>query len=480
MTMTDTVLHLDPKTLQPDPDNPRITLRDMDPFTESIRQVGVREPLTIRYLEDGTAMVVKGHRRLAGALAAPVATVPCILENEDDAKDPGQLALLRLIENVQRDDFNVAEEARAIQQCLDLGMDETTIAGKLAVDKERITEAATVAKSEVAVAAADRFALGFDEALAIAEFESNREAVKLLTVTAIDKPDEWDHLLERLRQERDEDATLKAARTEWAEAGYEVLDHVPAWQDPTHASLNYLARSEKATSTLTPKQHEKCPGRAVTLRINRDGGVAVMHYCKGWKDNGHFHQLESPSSSTRTGVAPGQPKPEKTDKEKAEEALHRNAMKAGRAAQEVRRQFVRDLLKRKSVPAGMLEVATLGIMAHHLDEREKMFRDLTGLEPIKEGSFSYNATGAQAEFLAKVGNRCAIALFARLATHVEYHWETNSWRLPKGGQRDLREAYLKFLQKTGYSASVVEHVFLGDANPSAITKEADALKAAKA
>ena len=103
------------------PDNPRVDLGDLTELTESIRQNGIMQNLTvvpsqIRGLEDWY-MVVIGNRRMDAAYRAGLAEVPCVISDMDHKT---QVATM-LMENMQRSDLTLYEQATGFQMMMDLG-----------------------------------------------------------------------------------------------------------------------------------------------------------------------------------------------------------------------------------------------------------------------------------------------------------------------------------------------------------------------
>lgn len=130
------------KALIRNPKNPRQDLGDLSELTESIAQNGIYQELTVvphgQNLVDGVYidayMVIIGHRRLAAARAAGLATVPCrVVEMSAQEQQTTMLT-----ENVQRSDLTPLEEAKGIQMCLDLGIPESEISEKAGMSKAKI------------------------------------------------------------------------------------------------------------------------------------------------------------------------------------------------------------------------------------------------------------------------------------------------------------------------------------------------------
>jgi ParB/RepB/Spo0J family partition protein len=102
------------------------TPEDLVELAESIRTIGVLQPLLVRSV-DGHLEVVAGRRRLAAARAAGLQEVPVqILELTDE-----QAADIALAENIHRRDLSAIEEALAFARMRDLGLTQTQIAARV-------------------------------------------------------------------------------------------------------------------------------------------------------------------------------------------------------------------------------------------------------------------------------------------------------------------------------------------------------------
>lgn len=110
------VLELPTGDIRPNPNQPRKEFQDGDlaELALSISQVGVLQPLTVRRTPGGWELIA-GERRLRAAQLAGLLRVPCLpMEADSDAS-----ALLALVENLQRQDLTVWEEAAALRQLID-------------------------------------------------------------------------------------------------------------------------------------------------------------------------------------------------------------------------------------------------------------------------------------------------------------------------------------------------------------------------
>ena len=110
------VLELPVDEIRANPHQPRRTFHqeELSELASSIAQVGVLQPLSVRRTADGWELIA-GERRLRAAKLAGLARVPCLNVEADD----GASALLALVENLQRKDLDVWEEAAALRQLID-------------------------------------------------------------------------------------------------------------------------------------------------------------------------------------------------------------------------------------------------------------------------------------------------------------------------------------------------------------------------
>lgn len=115
--------------LQPHPDNPRKDVGDVTELAESIKKNGIFQNLTVLRNcdpETGKSTVIIGHRRLAAAKLAGLEKVPCMVVEMDEKE---QIATM-LLENMQRSDLTIYEQAQGFQMMLDMGETKADIAEK--------------------------------------------------------------------------------------------------------------------------------------------------------------------------------------------------------------------------------------------------------------------------------------------------------------------------------------------------------------
>lgn len=108
------------------------TLSDL---AESIRIHGIIQPLTVRRLASGYYQIIAGERRWRAAKQAGLTEVPAVIIEADDRK----VMELGLIENLQREDLNPAEEARGYQVLMEeYGLTQEQVAEEMGKSRPAI------------------------------------------------------------------------------------------------------------------------------------------------------------------------------------------------------------------------------------------------------------------------------------------------------------------------------------------------------
>ena len=105
-------------------------------LADSIRTHGIIQPLTVRRLASGYYQIIAGERRWRAAKAAGLTEVPAVIIEADDRK----VMELGLIENLQREDLNPAEEARGYQVLMEeYGLTQEQVAQRMGKSRPAIT-----------------------------------------------------------------------------------------------------------------------------------------------------------------------------------------------------------------------------------------------------------------------------------------------------------------------------------------------------
>jgi len=126
------------ETISPNPFQPREAFDEtaLDELTASIRDKGLLQPLVVRRGSDGRYQLIAGERRFRAAQRAGLGRVPIVVREADDS----EALELALVENLQRENLNPVEEARAYQRLTEeFGLAQEDIAIKVSKSRSAVT-----------------------------------------------------------------------------------------------------------------------------------------------------------------------------------------------------------------------------------------------------------------------------------------------------------------------------------------------------
>ena len=129
---------IDINRIAPNPNQPRRDFSDsaIDELADSIRELGIVQPITLRNMGDGTYQIIAGERRWRAAKRAGLESVPAYIRTADDEKTM-QMAL---VENIQREDLNPIEIALAYEHLLESpGMTQEKVSERVGKSRVAIT-----------------------------------------------------------------------------------------------------------------------------------------------------------------------------------------------------------------------------------------------------------------------------------------------------------------------------------------------------
>ncbi len=124
--------------IEPNPLQPRIHFDEetLAELAESVREIGVLQPVLVRPLGDGTFQLIAGERRWRAATRAGLAVIPAIIRDTDDL---GSIERA-LIENLHRQDLTPLEEAAAYQQLIeDFSLKHEQVAKRVGKSRSAVT-----------------------------------------------------------------------------------------------------------------------------------------------------------------------------------------------------------------------------------------------------------------------------------------------------------------------------------------------------
>ena len=108
---------IDIRQIVPNPTQPRTQFDEeaLDELADSIRQLGIIQPVTVKKAADGKYIIISGERRWRAAQRADLKTLPAYVREVDDEN----LHAMALVENIQRQDLNAIEIALGMQLLID-------------------------------------------------------------------------------------------------------------------------------------------------------------------------------------------------------------------------------------------------------------------------------------------------------------------------------------------------------------------------
>lgn len=114
--MTESVREIELSKIRPSRFNPRLDfdVAGLDELTNSIRQVGLLQPLIVRPVDDQFEVVV-GERRYRASQKAGLGKVPVVIRNYTD----DEVIELNLVENVQREDLSAVEKGNCCRELME-------------------------------------------------------------------------------------------------------------------------------------------------------------------------------------------------------------------------------------------------------------------------------------------------------------------------------------------------------------------------
>lgn len=143
----DKVQELEIKEIQANRYQPRQEFDEsaLETLRDSVKRIGIIEPLLVRRLPGNGYELIAGERRLRAAKLAGLKTVPAMIREYNDA----EASEIALIENIQREDLNAMEEAAAYHRLMkEFGLTQDDMAKKLGRSRSHIANFLRLLKLE--------------------------------------------------------------------------------------------------------------------------------------------------------------------------------------------------------------------------------------------------------------------------------------------------------------------------------------------
>lgn len=124
--------------IKPNPNQPRREFDEeaLQELANSIREVGIITPITLRQTTDGSYQIIAGERRWRASKIAGLNSIPAYIRTVED----GNVMEMALVENIQREDLNAIEIALAYQHLADAsGMTQEKISERVGKSRTAVT-----------------------------------------------------------------------------------------------------------------------------------------------------------------------------------------------------------------------------------------------------------------------------------------------------------------------------------------------------
>lgn len=453
-------------------------------FAQDIGQRGVKAPIRAYRNADGELVVIEGQMRVLAALEKGRKRVRVVVEPEpagDETEREIERIIGQLNDNFHRTANTQADEVRATQQLLELGVTARALERRRSIPRRRAQNLVAVASSAAGSRSVTDGIADLAQAGVFVEFDGDEDATTALTDCLRKEPERFDHVAQRLRDDREETRLRAEATNRLVEQGVSVIDEPNTYGGPIRPLSELRASLKTQPGTrLTPSKHAKCPGHAAYLDYSSrrpvDKRVEVVYVCTDYR--AHEHPLVWESSSTPTSVVgTGQRGGKMTDEQKAARRTVIANGKAWDSATTVRRNWL-TAFARKTPPkdaaqwrTGMEAEGSPALQAA-LEKDHPLAVELLGLAE-KEGRSRFNRSVrhpiADAAATATRARAEMLSLIMLLAAIEDTTDRRRTWETPTREQRD----YFAQLAAWGYPLEQVEQLVLGDSQPATTSPATD-------
>jgi ParB family chromosome partitioning protein len=123
--------------VEPDPDQPRKDVGDIEDLKASILEHGIIQPCIVSVIEEDRYRLIAGERRYTAAMAAGLKTIPCVVRTVEEHRK----LEIQIIENIHRKELNPVEEAHAYQRLIvEFSLSQRQLAARLGKSPASINE----------------------------------------------------------------------------------------------------------------------------------------------------------------------------------------------------------------------------------------------------------------------------------------------------------------------------------------------------
>ena len=348
--------------LLPHPDNPRKKLGDLKELTASIKAKGVMQNLTVvpKDGEYGKYTIIIGHRRHAAAKKAGLEYLPCAIVNMSYQE---QLATM-LLENIQRSDLTVYEQAKGFQMMIDFGESVSDIVEKTGFSETTVRRRLEVAKLDDALlekASGKQISFGdLDKLSKIDDIEERNNVLKYIGTS------NYDYTLQRAIDKQETQKAIPIIRQSLLDAGY-------IRYEGSVAGYDYITSINKNASLENAQKFHSCLTSGVQIYFMESNSGSNFWLYK--KSDAAEEETLGKDGSERS-VEKTEEKLEQERKAREEREKREKLTEASARAFKLRKEFISNYsLKQATINLSKI-AAFLAIMSidddtgYYLDKKE--------------------------------------------------------------------------------------------------------------
>jgi ParB/RepB/Spo0J family partition protein len=423
--------------LRPAEDNVRRKVGDVSDIVASIPTYGIVQPLVVAPKDDDTYIIIAGHRRFAAAEQAGLETVPCIVRHVSDE----ERIELALIENLQREDISVTDEAAGYFRLVEAGWKVKDLAKRVGRSTRHVSGRLSLLELPKRIQAkVDRGDLTIADAAELLRAKGHPEVfAELVSAVLEDRIGNVAWSVSRALDdaERADKRTQAVAKAE--AKGLTVIDH-DGWGIPTRAGRAIGNGCDDLD--VDKRAHTKEPCHAVL--VDRDGATRAL--CT----DPSRHAKKGPSEVKSATPLRSTPSPAQAD-----QRAHQKAM---RESAQARQAQLRGILGRRLPKGDVVRLALMQFIESTNQVPAKLACNLLGLEAPDAADDYYGARavsilGTEAAESDATLIRVALAIAFGLAEE-RMTSSYGAWTSPQVA------AHFAFLDTAGYERSEFEEAEL--------------------
>jgi len=196
--------------IEPDPDQPRKEVGDIDDLKASIREHGILQPILVSIVGEDRYRLIAGERRFTAAKAIGLERVPCIVRTIEEHRR----LEVQLIENIHRKELNPVEEATTYRRLMtEFKLSQRQLAERLGKSPAAINQTVRILSLPLKIldeASAGSEQLTRSVLLEIAKLESEEEQMRLF-----ERAKKGLLTVKAAREKKDNETTVRPPRVKY-------------------------------------------------------------------------------------------------------------------------------------------------------------------------------------------------------------------------------------------------------------------------